>query len=179
MYALRLYLPTIAWSLFFVLASITFSDAQTVDWQGEWITDRGAMTLKQKGNKVTGSYKTKGTVSGTIAGDTVKVNYRNGRVSGQGELKVSEGNRSFEGTWSEQGQSSKWRGWKKDPTAESRDTADFSGIWLSSWGVMQLEQNGDKVKGSYGPEGWSSLEGTVKGNRLLLTWKRIHWSGPA
>jgi predicted esterase len=54
--------------------------------------------------------------------------------------------------------------------AEKRQGA-FSGLWLTSLGLMELEQTGDKVEGRYAVGGVSTLEGTANGNRLEFTYK--------
>ncbi len=155
-----------------------FAVAQN-QWQGEWITDMGAMTLKQSGNKVTGKYSKDGTVQGTVKGNELSLTYRNGNSSGQAAFKLGDDHASFAGNYQVRGSSGTWNGWRKDPAAESKEQADFSGVWLSTMGTMQLEQNGNRVSGKYGAEGWSTIEGTVTGRRLKLQWNRIRWSGAA
>jgi hypothetical protein len=45
----------------------------------------------------------------------------------------------------------------------------WTGSWDSSWGVMELTQNGDKVTGTY-PHDTGKITGTVSGNTLTGTW---------
>jgi predicted esterase len=42
---------------------------------------------------------------------------------------------------------------------------------------MQLTQKGKAVEGSYGAQGWGTVEGEVRGRRLHFTGKRLQWSG--
>lgn len=153
--------------------------AQSSDWEGEWITDRGHLTLVDNGGELKGKYKLKGIISGSVTEKGFQGKTKIDNNPGTCNLKLSDDGLSFEGTWQRPGYSTKWKGWKKDPNAEDQDNVDFSGVWLSSWGTLQLKQNGKKVTGSYGPEGWSTIEGIVRGKRLDLTWKRIRWSGSA
>ena len=52
------------------------------------------------------------------------------------------------------------------PTATQAKPADFSGLWLTDLGLMELTGEGSKVKGRYAFRGTSSLEGEVKGRHL-------------
>lgn len=156
-----------------------FADDSAEGWTGEWVTDLGLMKLEQFGQQVSGSYGAAGEVEGSINGDRFEGAYMNGASVGSVQLSLKDNREAFAGAWRNGPQTGAWRGWKKNPQATEQPTADFSGVWLSSLGVMQLTQQGEKVTGSYGAEGWSNIEGTVKGRRLKLTWNRIQWSGPA
>lgn len=52
-----------------------------------------------------------------------------------------------------------------------RREGEVSGVWESDYGLMRLEQMGAAVKGTYTSGGGSTLEGTLSGNILTLTWK--------
>jgi len=149
------------------------------DWSGEWVTDLGRMQLEQKGGSVEGTYGDGGRVEGDARGDELKVRWTNGGQSGSAKLELAGGGGSFSGEWTGAGGGGKWRGWRKDPDAESAPTADFSGTWVSSLGNLVLEQNGRSVEGTWGNEGWASIEGEVTGRRMQMRWKRIQWSGDA
>ena len=44
---------------------------------------------------------------------------------------------------------------------------------------MRLQQKGSKLSGSYGAEGFSTVEGEVKGRHARLRWKRLDYPGKA
>jgi predicted esterase len=149
------------------------------DWAGEWVTDLGAMTLTQDGSSVEGTYGEGARLEGEATGRKLTVTWQNGQNRGTGSFERAEDGASFTGSWTGGGGGGTWRGWRKDPDAESARTANFAGTWVSSLGTMVLEQKGTKVEGTYGSQGWATVEGEVKGRRLHLKWKRIQWSGDA
>ena len=153
--------------------------AQNLNWEGQWITDRGVMKLTQTGNKVTGDYATEGTLSGTVSGNKLTVEFKNGRSNGKGTFEFDESQDAFTGRYQAGRNSGTWRGWRKDRDAEAKDDADFSGTWLSTMGTIQLDQNGDAVTGFYGTQGWKTLTGEVAGRRLKFSYKDRAWSGTA
>lgn len=165
--------------LWMLLNATHVVSAQNSNWQGQWITDLGIMNLTQSGNTVSGSYDGNGTIQASVSGHKLTGTYRRGNNSGQVSLEMAADRLAFSGEWSTQNGSGKWRGWRSDNSGSSDETADFSGVWLSSWGTLQLQQEGARVTGRYGAEGWSFLEGTVTGKRLKLTWRRNQWSGQA
>jgi predicted esterase len=148
-------------------------------WAGEWVSDLGAMTLKQDGERVTGTYGEDGEVVGSAEGKKLSLTWTQGSGTGQGSFELGEDGSAFKGTWKSETGGGAWRGWRKDPQAEAAAPADFGGAWLSSLGPLQLEQKGTAVKGTYGAQGWGTIEGEVKGKRLHFTWKKLQWSGPA
>jgi predicted esterase len=170
--------------LFAILAMASHSAlfGQTSPWEGDWITDLGEMSLMVDGEEVSGSLKDKD-ITGTVKDGSVKLLYqtqkRQGRqmvwVDATAKLELDKNGTAFKRS----GKGSTFRGWKLVDDLDAMETADFSGHWLSNWGNMVLEQNGKKVTGIYGSQGLASLEGTVKGNRLNFTWKKLHWSGKA
>src|SRR5262245_43616580 len=52
---------------------------------------------------------------------------------------------------------------------------DFSGRWFTTFGAMDLTQDGKHVHGSYG--GLATLEGTVKRNRLVFRYQEPNAAG--
>jgi len=61
----------------------------------------------------------------------------------------------------------------QEPVAESvKNSFQFSGIWKTDiFGEIQLQQIGQKVKGTYTGQGGGTIEGTVEVNRLDFIWK--------
>jgi small-conductance mechanosensitive channel len=66
------------------------------------------------------------------------------------------------------------------PTALRAQTADFSGEWQTFWrtgsAVLSLEQDGERVTGSYQPDD-GVVEGVVDGDVLRATWEQAGASG--
>lgn len=172
-------IPVTFYTLAILVGAMTVGSAQTPAWQGEWITDRGILLVQQNENRVSGTYDQGNSLTGTVTGNRLVGTYSSGNSAGQIQLTLDADNMSFEGTWSLGNNSGKWRGWRRDPQAINSDNADFSGVWLSSLGTLQLTQHGHQVTGTYGSEGWGTIEGEVQGRHLKFTWRRIQWSGPA
>jgi predicted esterase len=153
--------------------------AEESAWSGEWVTDLGLLSLEVNGTKAEGTYGGDGSLEGKVDGRSLTLTWERGRGSGNGSFALDEKGAFFKGSWTSRGGGGTWRGWKKDPGAAKADTADFAGTWLTSFGTMVVTQNGSKVTGEYGSQGWSSMKGTVKGRRIVLTKKRIRWSEKA
>ena len=49
---------------------------------------------------------------------------------------------------------------------------DWSGVWRTTFGPMKLKQTGLKVKGAYGVEYPFTIEGVVKGNKLVFKYRK-------
>ncbi|MGF1578972.1 MAG: hypothetical protein ACFCD0_06380 [Gemmataceae bacterium] len=56
--------------------------------------------------------------------------------------------------------------------------SDFTGVWLTTFGPMELEQKGDRVHGTYRMgEAECRLDGTAKGNRLVFKYQEPSAAG--
>ncbi|MBN1944384.1 MAG: hypothetical protein JW797_01855 [Bradymonadales bacterium] len=66
-------------------------------------------------------------------------------------------------------------GWAQEAAVESeqpqQEVADFSGRWSTTYGVLELTQQGDSARGTYSYGGGSSIEGRVNGNRLQFRYR--------
>lgn len=165
--------------IFGLLALPTWAGGES-PWAGEWVTDKGRLRLTVDGGKVHGEFGNGGTFDGRVRGGKISFEGTEGRAPLNGTFKLDGGALTFAGEYSySSGGGGKWRGWKQDPEATEGKPANFSGFWLTSLGNFRLTQKGNRVEGSWGSQGWASIEGTVKGRRLTFTWKRIQWSGPA
>lgn len=72
----------------------------TADWSGSWATNFNAMTLVQKGNRVTGTYAYKGgRIEGTVQGSVLKGKWFQSNGSGSFEFRLAADGRSFKGRW--------------------------------------------------------------------------------
>lgn len=52
-----------------------------------------------------------------------------------------------------------WNGWRFDQSAAKGAPADFSGLWLTDLGLMELVRDGAKYRGRYALRGVSTIEG--------------------
>ncbi|HEV3119045.1 MAG TPA: hypothetical protein VGY58_18470, partial [Gemmataceae bacterium] len=156
---------SVAWScLWFVMAAPARSDGEEAApaginpaarqraFDGEWRTSFGIVQLKQTGSAVTGTYGNAGqfTIKGTVEGKTLTFEYQEGQARGDANWKLDESGHSFRGEFKIRGgQAGGWQGWRPDPEAPKGQLADIGGLWLTDLGLMELEQDGDKVKGRY------------------------------
>ncbi|MEL7497342.1 MAG: hypothetical protein AAFN77_06995 [Planctomycetota bacterium] len=148
-------------------------------WEGTWITDRGILTIDSADGDVTGSLD-KDSLTGTVSGKTLEYTIKKQRGSESGTIKLVSDSIEFSGTYDEGYRSGKWMGWKqrfKDGGFD--DAKDFSGVWLTSLGTMMLEQSDEnEIKGSIGPEGWSSVDGgTIEGEKMTFEWTIRNFNG--
>jgi predicted esterase len=135
---------------------------------GEWKTTMGPVTLEQKGQDVSGRIEFfKLPLKGKVEGKELKLGYDEGQIHVDATLGLEPSGNAFKGTFkASNGNRGFWNGWRPDPAASSGKAADFSGLWLTDLGLMELNQEGAKVKGRYALRGTSSLEGNVKGRHL-------------
>jgi predicted esterase len=146
---------------------------------GDWKTTFGAVNLEQKGNEVTGQIVPfKLALKGRLEGKKLTVGYDEGQVHVDATLALDLSGNAFTGTFqASNGNRGIWNGWRPDPAAAKGDLATFSGLWLTEMGLMELTQDGAKVKGRYALRGTSSLEGTVTGRHLEFQVKAFR-TGP-
>src|SRR5687767_1401680 len=87
---------------------------------GEWRTSIGAVTLKQTGNEVTGTYGNAGqfTLNGTVEGRKLTFAYQEGQAGGDAHWTLDESGHSFRGGYKVRGgRAGAWEGWRPDPQA--------------------------------------------------------------
>jgi RNA polymerase sigma factor (sigma-70 family) len=135
---------------------------------GDWKTTFGPVHMEQKGDEVTGKIIPFGlALKGKLENQALKVGYDEGQVHVDATLALEPSGLAFKGTFqASNGNRGVWNGWRSDPAATSGKPADFSGLWLTDLGLMELKQDGRKVKGRYALRGTSSLEGDVSGRHL-------------
>jgi predicted esterase len=141
--------------------------------QGEWRTSLGVVTFKPDGDTLTATFANPQTppVKGAVKGKTATLTYREGAKRGDASVTLDDSGRSFKG-WYQYGEGQRtfprrpWNGWRPDPEATKGETGRFDGLWLTTQGLMELEQTGDKIKGQYARYGPVKLEGTITGRRL-------------
>src|SRR5439155_234574 len=101
-------------------------------------------------------------LKGAAKGKTADLSYHDGAMRGDATLKLDDSGRSFTG-WLQIGQRPRipWNGWRPDPGATKAAMGRFDGPWLTTLGLMELEQAGTKAKGRYALRGTSTMEGEV------------------
>src|SRR5688572_2242045 len=153
---------------FLALMSTAFAAAaeETPAFDGEWRTSRGIVRLKQVGSKVTGTYGKDGQFSleGEARGRKLTFAYREENAAGEAQWTLDATGHAFGGSFQAQdARKGQWDGWRPDPAAVKGEAAKLAGLWLTDFGLMELEQDGEKVKGRYALRGVSELSGAVTG----------------
>ncbi len=163
-----------------LLASAAFGADDAARFAGEWQTTRGPLALEAKGNDVTGRLVFwKLPVKGQIKDGKLALGYDEGRLHYDATLEADPAARSFTGPvkGSDNSQAS-WSGWRFDPATAKGTPADFSGLWLTDLGFMELTRDGAKYRGRYALRGVSTIEGEAKGRHLDAKIKAMR-TGPA
>jgi predicted esterase len=150
-------------------------DAKSGAFAGEWKTSIGVVKIQQDGDKVKGTYgpNHQFSLEGTVKDKALTFSYQEQNAKGNAQWTLDDSGNAFNGGFQIQnGPQGGWDGWRADPTAEkSKETGQFSGGWLTSLGLMELTQDGNKVKGKYAQRGTSEIEGDVKGRHLEFRFK--------
>ncbi|MGO9919450.1 MAG: hypothetical protein ACLQIB_32735 [Isosphaeraceae bacterium] len=136
---------------------------------GEWRTTIGIVKLEQNGDAVTGKYGPNGRfpLTGTVKGNVLNFDYQEGQAKGSAEFTLDASGNAFTGKFQVRGgRSGPWNGWRPDPRAKADKAASLPGLWLTDLGLMELSQDGAKVKGRLALRGDSKLDGDVAGRRL-------------
>ncbi len=149
---------------------------------GEWKTTAGPVIFEQKGDEITGkilafNLPLKGKVENQ--GKKITVSYVENRVNVEANLELDPLGNAFAGkSKASNGNQWDWNGWRTDPAAALGKPADFSGLWLTDLGLMELAADGSKMKGRYALRGTSSLQGNVKGRHFDFNLKTFRFTGP-
>lgn len=148
---------------------------------GDWKTTFGPVVIQQAGDKATGTVGVdRFPLSGKVKGQELTLVYDEGQahIEATFTLDPAGNGNAFHGTFQVQGgRRGVWNGWRFDPALAQGAPADFSGYWLTDLGLMELTQDGTKVRGRYAFRGTSSLEGDVKGRHLEFRIKAFR-NGP-
>lgn len=162
---------SVAW-LFAVLLSSTAPGEEASSFAGEWETTFGRMTLQAEGEKVTGTYRMGDGPAHPLQGRAVSgvldFSYTEGPGTGTGTFTLAEDGKSFTGKWREAGHE-EWSPW--EGRRAGTDLPDFNGVWKTSFGMMRLIQDGEKVRGCYQFGTRSEIEGTAADGVLTFTYK--------
>jgi hypothetical protein len=140
------------------------------DYSGRWFTTFGPMDLTQKGNQVRGSYFSMGAhcpIEGVIEDGRLKFTYQEPEVKGEGWFEqIRHG--KFAGKWRPIGGEA-WQAWQGH--------REFDGVWDSSFGLLRLVQEPDRVLGFYEGAGPANLEGKLQGGRLTFRYQEPRAAG--
>ncbi len=163
----------------FLVGAAACASEERGGFAGEWKTTMGPVTFEKAGDEVTGKivfYKLP--LKGASKDQTLTVGYDEGQIHVDATLKLEPSGNAFKGTFqASNGNRGIWNGWRPDPDAIQAQPADFSGLWLTDLGLMELTREGSKVKGRYAFRGTSSLDGEAKGRHLDFHMKAFR-TGP-
>jgi predicted esterase len=151
------------------LAVVSAAAAADGQFHGEWRTTIGIVKLEQKGEAVTGKYGLNGRfpVKGTVKGNVLNFDYEEGQAKGSAEFTLDASGNAFTGKFQVHGgRSGPWNGWRPDPQAKGDKAVSLPGLWLTDLGLMELSQDGEKVKGRLALRGGSSIDGDAASRRL-------------
>lgn len=145
--------------------------AVALDCSGTWQTTYGELVLRQHGDRVTGTYYNGGaTIAGTLDGSCLSFTYDETTARGEGKFTFADDGQSFTGTWRAAGTAdwSRWDGTRGTATIAAPAATGFAGVFSTSYGMMRLQRDGNRVSGLYAYSDSSSLSGTVSGSKLTF-----------
>jgi predicted esterase len=152
-----------------LVLSCASSRAEAPGLQGEWRTNLGVVTFKPEGDELVATFAIPQmpSVKGAVKGKTATLASQQGNTQGSASLTLDDSGRSFAG-WFQFGGGPRgpWNGWRPDPEAAKGAAARLDGLWLTTLGLMELEQTSEDVKGRYALRGTSKIDGDVTGRRL-------------
>ncbi len=157
----------VAWVVF--LARVAAADGPGIE--GKWKTSLGLVTISKEGDQYTAKFADARipTVKGTLKDKVASLKSEDGKPKGEASVTLGGTGLSFTGSFRfPNGFQRVWQGFRPDPEAARGKTGEFAGPWLTNLGLMELEQDGETVKGRYALRGGSTLDGQVKGRHLDL-----------
>lgn len=155
-------------------------------WQGTWYTDKGKLVINQTGIVVNGTYGNgnSNTINGIIYKDNGKYkllgNYKEKGETGFFEFVLSDDGQTFEGIYGSITKNKKnwdkWNGWREEDKflkylRELPSPADFTGIWATDLGRMQISQTNNKVTIKIKDKD-ITIQGKVSNNLITGTYKQ-------
>lgn len=143
----------------------------------EWRTNLGIVTFSREGDVLTATFARASipVLKGKAASGTVTLDASDSKPPHSAKIEQGPSGNAFEGTIQAGNARQPFRGWRPDPEAAKGPDAAFSGLWLTSLGLMELEQEGKEVRGRYALRGTSSLSGAVAGRQLA---HKYQWFRP-
>lgn len=128
------------------------------------------MDLSQSDEHVHGDYtfqQSRCTIEGTIRDNKFHFTYREPAVEGEGWFELERHGR-FTGQWRPK-DSSDWSSWHGE--------RGFEGIWQTSYGLLRLVAEHERVVGFYEGAGPCALEGRLEQNRLEFRFREARSRG--
>ena len=91
-------------------------------------------------------------MKGLLKGKELTLKFNEGARHADATITLDDSGRSFSGPYQfGEGQrtfvNARWQGWPPDPEARKGPAGRFDGLWLTTQGLMEIEQSGDKIKG--------------------------------
>ena len=148
---------------------------------GEWRTSLGLATFKRQGDTWVVNFANQQlpALEGLLRGKELTLKYDEGAERAASTVTLDDSGRSFSGPYTfGEGQrnfvNTRWDGWRPDPEARKSQPGQFDGLWLTTQGLMEIEQTGNKIRGRYARYGPVKIEGTIAGRELdfRYTWLR-------
>jgi hypothetical protein len=142
----------------------------TANFAGQWYTTFGPMELTQDSERVQGHYKFQGnrcTLQGTVSNNRLQFSYSEPNVDGEGWFDLIRYGK-FAGQW-RANNSPRFASW----TGER----GFEGIWESSFGLLRVIQEPDRIFGFYEGAGPSSIEGRMEKDRFVFRYREAKTQG--
>jgi hypothetical protein len=153
-------IPSILACVACIVTAAATADEPGGTFQGEWHTTIGPVKLEQKGDTVTGTYGAGGQfpLKGSVKANTLTFEYEEGEAKGDGRFTLDPSGNAFTGGFQvRNGRGGPWNGWRRDPKAATDKLGTYAGLWLTDLGLMEMTQDGAKVKGRYALRGTSTI----------------------
>lgn len=159
------------------------------DFNGEWRSSLGKLTLSVKGTTVSGTYTSgdsEGAISGLTSADGTVLTGRWSLDGEEGRLVFRlwpDGN-AFAGRWwyRDNRPGGDWIGVRPDKalTEGAIKAGDFAGTWYSNYGTMQVTVNGKSIVADFtGKRNQGTVNGDIdeRTNKLVGNWKDTDHKG--
>jgi len=141
-----------------------------LNFSGRWFTTFGPMELTQEGNLVRGFYSIQQNscpIEGSIRDGKFHFTYQEPSVEGEGWFELVRHGK-FAGQWRPKG-TSDWSPWTGQ--------REFEGIWETSFGLLRLVQEPERILGFYEGAGPCTLEGRLKQHRFEFQYRELRARG--
>ncbi|HLJ93428.1 MAG TPA: hypothetical protein VKU02_09590, partial [Gemmataceae bacterium] len=132
----------------------------------------GPMNLTQRGDQVRGvcSYMNiECAIEGKATGGKLVFTYREPTITGEGWFELTRYGKGFAGEFRPDGEQD-WESWEGERIG-------FDGLWNSSFGLLRLVEEEDRVHGFYEVEGQATIIGRRTANRLAFNYRESRSRG--
>lgn len=141
-----------------------------LNFSGRWFTTFGLMELTQDGTQVRGFYSMQQNscpIAGSIRDGKFHFTYQEPAAEGEGWFELVRHGK-FAGLWRPKG-AANWSSWSGQ--------REFEGIWETSFGLLRLVQEPERVLGFYEGAGPCTLEGRLEQSRLQFRYRELRVQG--